>query len=72
MQQRDLEFFRPVWRRVAITVFCLFWATLEWATGEPLWGMLASGAALYCYWQLFYAFDANVGANNKENSDAGK
>ncbi|WP_020409273.1 hypothetical protein [Hahella ganghwensis] len=56
MKENDLAFFQPLWRRVAITVFCAFWAMLEWLTQAPFWGMIATGMTAYCYWTLFHTF----------------
>lgn len=57
MKERDLIFFRPLWRRVAATAFCVLWSIVEWVTGNPFWGMVSAGIAAYCYWALFVNFD---------------
>lgn len=56
MKDHEHPFFRPLWRRVAVVVVCLFWAGLEFATGTPFWGMLALGATAYAIWQFFYLY----------------
>ncbi|MBA8880667.1 DUF3329 domain-containing protein [Phyllobacterium myrsinacearum] len=52
-------FFRPLWRRVAVVVFCFAWAIFEFVTGTPFWGTIALGFAGYGIWQFFIAFDAS-------------
>lgn len=50
-------FFKPLWRRVAVTVVCLGWAVVEFASGAPFWGILFGAAGLWCAHQFFFAFD---------------
>ncbi|MFT4674701.1 MAG: hypothetical protein ACI9LY_004061 [Arenicella sp.] len=58
IRDQDLEFFRPVWRRYAVTTVCLLWALFEWLiAGSPFWGMLTGAMAIYCYYRLFYTFE---------------
>jgi len=71
MRDRDLEFFRPLWRRLATTVFCLVWAAMEWAAGESLWGTLAGGLFLVCVWKLLFTFDETLAAAEQQRSDNG-
>lgn len=57
LSERDREFFKPKWRRVAITAFCAAWAMLEWYWQNPFWAVIATGATAYCYWEYIYKFD---------------
>ena len=57
MKEQDRIFFKPRWRRVAVTLVCVLWAAFEWLTQQPFWGMIASGLAGYCYWNLFYTWE---------------
>ncbi|AJQ97382.1 hypothetical protein [Gynuella sunshinyii] len=57
MKERDVVFFQPLWRRIAVTVFCFIWALYEWATGSSFWGIIALGMTGYCLWALFYNFE---------------
>lgn len=50
-------FFRPLWRRVAITAICLGWAVLEFAVGSPFFGVLSAALGVFCIVQLFLRFD---------------
>ncbi|WP_116472713.1 hypothetical protein [Zobellella maritima] len=56
MKEKDLIFFQPLWRRIAVTLFCLAWSLYEWLSGAQLWGMITAGLAIYCYWCLFHTF----------------
>ena len=58
MKEKDLIFFQPLWRRIAVTVFCFLWGCYEWITGAPFWGIIAFGLTGYCYWTLFYNFES--------------
>lgn len=54
---RHEAFFRPLWRRIAVVVICLGWATLEFVAGALFWGALFAGIGVYAIWQLFLVFD---------------
>lgn len=69
MKQRDLDFFQPLWRRVAVTVLCVLWSLFEWYSGEPLWGMVTAGLAFYCYWNFFHNFEAQHSKSTKTDDD---
>ncbi|HMT94631.1 hypothetical protein [uncultured Thiothrix sp.] len=62
LSERDRHFFQPKWRRVAITAFCTTWAAFEWYGQNSFWAMIATGAAIYCYWEYFYKFEQNKSA----------
>lgn len=46
----DHPFFKPLWRRIAITAICAIWAGLEWYGGDQMWTLIASGMTLYAVW----------------------
>ena len=48
--------FRPLWRRVVITVLCLGWAAVEFASGSPFWGVLFGALGLYVGYVWFFDF----------------
>lgn len=56
MKKQDGIFFKPRWRRIAVTVFCALWALFEWLTQQPFWGMVALGMTGYCYWEFFHTY----------------
>lgn len=51
----QVDFFRPLWRRVVLVVAVLGWALFEFIAGESFWGMLFGGLGVYALWQLFIA-----------------
>jgi hypothetical protein len=56
MKERDLNFFRPLWRRVAVTAVCVVWAGLELWHGEQLWIFITLGLTAYAVWSFFITF----------------
>lgn len=50
-------FFRPLWRRVLVTVLCLAWAAVEFAGGAAFWGTLFAGIGALCVYEFFIVFD---------------
>lgn len=65
MNERDTDWFRPLWRRVAVTGFLAAWVVWEvWAgvlqrpeTPDYTWVGLVGFAFVYAVWSLFIAFD---------------
>jgi len=57
LKERDVEFFRPLWLRIAVVVFCLVWTAWEWSNGETFWGALSLAIAIYGIWVFFVSFD---------------
>lgn len=57
LKENDLNWFRPLWRRVAVVVFLTAWLIWEvvW-TKETLWMVLVGAALAYSLWNFFYAF----------------
>jgi len=47
MKDAEHVFFRPLWRRIALVVFCAGWAAFEFWNGQAFWGTLAAGMAAY-------------------------
>lgn len=60
---REHPFFRPRWRRIAIVVVCAVWAAVEWASGQPFWGMVALAVTGYAVWTFLIAYDDKAGAD---------
>jgi hypothetical protein len=52
MRDAEHPFFRPLWRRIVLVVFCAGWAVFEFWTGAPFWGTLAAGMAAYAAWMF--------------------
>lgn len=57
MQKNDISWFRPLWRRVAVTVFLAAWVVWElfW-TQDQFWAFLVGAALAYSLYNFFYAF----------------
>ena len=55
MQLFDLQvdFFIPLWRRIAVVVICLAWSVFEFVTMTPFWGFVFGGMGVYAVWQFF-------------------
>lgn len=53
----DANWFRPMWRRVSITVFLTGWLLWEilW-NKDQFWAVLVGFAFLYSLFNFFYAF----------------
>jgi len=49
-----IPFFLPVWRRLVVVAICLLWASVEFATASPFWGVLFGSVGLYAGWQFFF------------------
>lgn len=64
MQILDVNhpFFKPLWRRIAIVVFCFGWAAVETRGNEPFWAVLFGALGVYCAWQFFVVFGRDTGA----------
>ncbi|SLN39101.1 hypothetical protein [Roseisalinus antarcticus] len=61
-------FFRPRWRRVAVTVVCLGWSVVEFSGDNTFWGMLFGAIGLLCLYEFFIVYDeANYTEPDKED-----
>ena len=56
MKDSDHPFFRPLWRRVTLVVFCAAWAVFEFWNGQAFWGTLAGGMAAYGAWEFLWNY----------------
>jgi hypothetical protein len=57
VKERDVNFFRPLWRRVVVTAVCAVWAGLEILHGEQVWILITLGLTAYAVWNFFIAFE---------------
>ena len=57
MKQQDANWFRPLWRRVALTAFLALWLAWEalW-NQDQFWSLLVGAALAYSLYNFFYAF----------------
>lgn len=56
LKQNDVTWFRPLWRRVAVTAFLAAWCIWEWINGDAFWSLLVTAALAYSLYTFFYAF----------------
>ncbi len=53
MLDLEHEFFRPLSRRVVVTVIIVFWSGFEFLAGSPFFGVLFAGLGIWCGWSFF-------------------
>lgn len=56
LKPNDVNWFRPVWRRVVVTAFLAAWCVWEWINGDMFWSVLVTAALAYSLYNFFYAF----------------
>ena len=49
--------FRPLWRRIALTAFCLGWALFEVSNGAMFWAIIFGACGVHLFIQFFIRFD---------------
>jgi hypothetical protein len=57
VKQSEIDWFRPLWRRIAVTGFIAGWAVMEWAVWHDelfRWITLAALAYAVCNFFIFY------------------
>lgn len=52
MRDAENPFFRPLWRRIAIVVFCAAWSAFEFWNNQAFWGTIAGGMGAYAAWMF--------------------
>jgi hypothetical protein len=68
MASNGLEWFRPMWRRVAIVSFCVAWSGWEWLNNhDQTWGFITLLLCGWAIWTFFVSFDRNVGPPPGDN-----
>lgn len=53
MLDLDHPFFRPLLRRIIVTLIVLVWCGFEFAAGSPVFGMLFAVLGAWCGWSFF-------------------
>ncbi len=68
MKDNEVSWFRPLWRRVAVTVFLAAWCAWEllW-THDQFWALLVAAALAYSLYNFFYAFPKEEPDNGKQS-----
>ena len=57
----QVDFFKPLWRRVAVVVLCGIWVLLEFLGENFGWVLFSLALTIYCCHQFFFKF----GTDNK-------
>ena len=52
-------FFRPLWRRVVVTLVLLGWTGFEISLGNLVWAALFGALGAYAAYVFFFAFDTD-------------
>lgn len=62
MKQSEIDWFRPLWRRVAVTAFVAVWFAWEMLWNhDQLWMAITGVALAYAVWSFFIRFDQRGG-----------
>lgn len=68
----DHPFFRPLWIRVLIVVFCAAWGAFEIFMGSVGWAIVFLAIGAYAAWGFFVEFNPRVASGEANENDAGK
>ena len=69
---RDIKWFGPLWRRIAIIAALVVWSAMEWRGGEQFWGMMTLVVLAYAVWKLFLDFPNAAEIADFEKAEAEK
>jgi len=59
---RGLEWFRPMWRRVVLLAIVVLWCGWEWVFNQDqFWGLITLAMVAWAVWTFFINFDKSVG-----------
>ncbi len=50
----QIDFFLPLWRRVALVAFCFVWSLVEFNNGMVFWGSVFVALGAYSLWHFFF------------------
>jgi hypothetical protein len=57
MNQKDADFFRPLWRRILVTTVVAAWFCYEsFFSKDQLWITITAIGTAYCVWNFFLRF----------------
>ncbi|KKB13050.1 hypothetical protein VE25_03915 [Devosia geojensis] len=67
MKQNDVNWFRPLWRRVLVTGIVAAWCVWEWAFNrDQLWGLLTTALLGYAIYSFFISFPKENPTNGND------
>lgn len=62
MKQNDVNWFRPLWRRVLVTAVVVVWCVWEWVWNQDqFWGVLTAALLAYAVYSFFISFPKDDG-----------
>ena len=65
INERDKQFFQPLWRRIVLIAFCFGWAAFEYWRGDPNWAAIAAGMGAIAVWIFIIRFDSGDKGQDK-------
>ena len=66
VNDRDKQFFAPLWRRIVLIVFCFGWAAFEFWGGDQNWGYVAAGIGFVAVWIFLIRWEADSSEGGKK------
>ena len=60
----------PLWRRVALVVFCGVWTVVEFAMGNTGWGSIIGAVTAYAAWCYLYAYKGSDATASEASAEA--
>ncbi|WP_422039812.1 hypothetical protein [Roseibium sp.] len=60
----------PLWRRVALVVFCGGWTIVEFAAGNTGWASIVGAITAYAAWCYLYAYKGADDPSRKDPAQA--
>lgn len=68
LNEKDLQFFKPIWRRVIVACMLTGWTAVEWLTGNSFWGTLTSALLVYFTWAFMVNYPRLATVSKKKIS----
>ena len=69
---RDIKWFGPLWRRIALVAVLVVWSVLEWINSDQFWGFMTLAVTAYAVWKLFIDFPSTAEIAAYEKAEAEK
>jgi len=67
LKRGDVDWFRPIWRRVLVTGVVAVWCLWEWAFNrDTFWGVVTTALLAYAVYNFFYAFPKEESGNGND------
>lgn len=64
-------FLDPLWRRVALVVFCFAWAGFEFYNGNQTWGWITCAIAAYAVWAFLLTYKMSADKPSSTDNTSG-